>query len=271
VNNTCVYCGKDVGREIKRKMDCPYCKKTLYIRRGKVVDEREKEIFDWQKYMDFLVPDIESVRTTVEKKLTERFRQQPSAHDLIWGMFNYIVIHLRKPIDLETIYTNMAQFLESEGKIKHAVEIRRQANKMKIASFLESDFYEYVRVKNYEDDFVCAECKKENDMIIPIKEAFKDPILPIHNCSNKKCRCRFEFISKYDDEYKKLGTKSIEIKSEISIAPINKNTGKNKVHWKLVISIVLVFMGLITMPGGILFWIIALFLYLSYKKKNIIK
>jgi len=269
MNNTCVCCGKDVGKEIKRKMDCPFCKKTLYIRHGKVVDEREKEVFDWQKYMDFLVPDIESVRLAVEKELAQRFKQQPSAHDLIWGMFNYVVVHLRKPSDLEILYTNMAQFLESEGKVKQAVEIRRTANKMQIASYIESDIYEYVKIKNYEDGFVCSECKQENNKIVPIKEALKNPELPIHNCSNKKCRCRFDFISKYDDEYKKLNLNSDkEITNEIVI-PIKLKMEPQKFSWRNILIVSLFFIGLLSLPGGLIFWIIALTLYLRSKKNNI--
>jgi len=269
MNNICVCCGNDLGKEIKRKIDCPFCKKTLYIRRGKVVDEREKEIFDWQKYMDFLVPDIESVRLAVEKELTQRFKQQPSAHDLIWGMFNYVVIHLKKPMDLETIYTNMAHFLESEGKEKHAIETRRMANKMQIASYLEIGSYEYVKIKNYEDGFVCSECKQENNKIVPIKEAFKNPELPIHNCSNKKCRCRFDFISKYDDEYKKLNPNSDKETANEIVIPIKLKVEQQNLSWRNILIVSLFFIGLFSLPSGFIFWIIALVIHLGSKKKNV--
>ena len=268
MNNICVYCGKDVGKEIKRKMDCPYCKKTLYIRQGKVVDEREKEIFDWQKYMDFLVPDIEAVRAAVEEDLTKRFKQKPSSHDLIWGMFNYIVLRLKKPSDLEIIYLNMAQFLESEGKLKHAIEVKRQAGKMQIASFMESDMYKYVKIVNYEDDFVCPECKKENNKLIPIKEALENPPLPIHNCKNKKCRCRYDFISKYDDEYEKLNPNSISERDEEIVIPVKLKSSKNKISGRNILIIFLFFIGLFSLPGGLIFWIIAAIIYFFNKKKN---
>lgn len=267
MNNICVYCGKNVGKEIKRKMDCPFCKKTLYIRQGKVVDEREKEIIDWQKYMEFLVPDINSVRSIVEKNLTQQFKKQPSAHDLIWGMFNYVAVRLKKPDDLEIIYINMAQFLESEGKLKQAVELKRQSSKMQIANFLESDIYEYVKIKNYEDSFVCSECKKENNKVIPIKEAFKDPLLPIHNCSNKKCRCSYDFISKYDDEYKKINPNSVEETNEEIIIPVKLKSDTNKISGRVIWIIFLLFIGLFSLPSGLVFWMIALILFLSSKKK----
>lgn len=268
MNNICIYCGKNVGKEIKRKMDCPHCKKTLYIRQGKVVDEREKEIFDWQKYMDFLVPDIEAVRTTVEKDLTQRFKQKPSAHDLIWGMFNYIILHLRKPGSLEIIYLNMAQFLESEGKPEQAIEVRRQAGKMQIASFMESDSYKYVKIKNYDDGFVCSECKKENNKIISIKEAFNNPLLPIHNCTNKKCRCTYGFVSIYDDEYEKLNPNSAKEKVEEIVIPVKLKSNTNKISGKIILIIFLLFIGLFSLPTGLIFWAIAAIIYYFTKKKN---
>jgi hypothetical protein len=268
MNNICVYCGKDVGKEIKRKMDCPHCKKTLYIRQGKVVDEREKEIFDWQKYMDFLVPDIESIRTKVEKDLTQRFKQKPSSHDLIWGMFNHIVVNLREPGSLETIYLNMAQFLESDGKLKQAVEVRRQAGKMQIASFIESDIYKYVKIKNCNDGSVCSECKKENNKIIPIREALKDPLLPIHNCTNKKCRCTYDFISKYDDEYEKLNPNSISEKVDEIVIPVKLKSNTKKVSGWTTLIIFLFFIGLFSLPGGLILWVISAIIYFFAKKKN---
>lgn len=200
MNTTCPYCNKDLGKEIKRKISCPFCKKVIYVRKGSVVTEREKEIVDWQAYMEFLVPDITLVRIEVEKELTEKFKKQPDSGDVVWGMFNYIVTRLREPRDLEILYENMATFLESEGKHAESNKLKQQAFKMKMLDFKKSNFYKFIKLKNSNDAFVCEECNKFNDKKISIEEAYKNPPLPILTCSNKQCRCTIDFVSMYDEQ-----------------------------------------------------------------------
>jgi len=204
MNKVCPNCRQDIGKEIKRKMNCPHCERLIFVRNGKAVTEREMEIFDWSRYMDFLVPDIEAVRKEIEQELTRRFGQAPSAHDLIWGMFNHVVMRLKKFNDLDIIYTNMATFLESEGKHEHAKQMKQQAFKMQIADFKDSRFFDKVKIKNHEDDFVCEFCRKAAKVkAVPLADAYNNPPLPVHECQNKQCRCRLDFISSSDSEYQK--------------------------------------------------------------------
>jgi predicted nucleic acid-binding protein/DNA-directed RNA polymerase subunit RPC12/RpoP len=200
MNNICPYCKADFGKQITRKVVCKNCGKTVFVRSGKTVTEREKEILDWQRYMDFFVPDITKIRQAVEKDLTKRFGKEPSSGDLVWGMFNYIVSKLKEPRDLSSLYENMATFLETEGKSKEADGLKRQALKMTIADYKSSDWTDEIKIKNHNDDFVCEQCKKHNGKIMTLDEAFKEPPVPIETCSNKKCRCSVEFISKYSEE-----------------------------------------------------------------------
>ncbi len=216
-NSVCPYCKKDVGREIKRKIICRFCNKNIFIRQGKVVSEREKEIIDWQRYMDFLVPDINQIRRAVEQSLSKRFGSDPSSHDLIWGMFNYIVARKRNAGDLETLYSNMAIFLDSEGKHTQAADFKKQAFKMKIIDLRRSDIYIGVTIKNREDDFVCEECVKLQNKTFTLAEAFQTPPLPVTDCLNKQCRCWSDFRTKYDDVSKvseTTNTQTISIEIE---------------------------------------------------------
>lgn len=200
MNSVCPYCKNNLGKEIKRKADCKNCNKTIYVRHGQAVTEREKEIIDWQLYMDFLVPDINQIRVIIEKDLTKRFGKEPSAHDLVWGMFNYIATKLKKISDLETLYNNMATFLESEGKQTQAIQLQKQAFKMKILDLKNGDLFTGIRIKNKEDDFVCDVCKNLNNKVFTLDKAYKDIPLPVDNCKNKQCRCWPDVITKYDTE-----------------------------------------------------------------------
>jgi len=200
MKSRCPYCNKDLGKEIKRKIACPSCGKTIYVRHGNPVTEREKEIFDWQLYMDFLVPDINEIRNSVEKRLTERFRKQSSASDLVWGMFNHIITKLRKPDDLSLLYQNMATFLESEGKHQQADNLKRESLKASIVGFRDSSFEHIIKIRNKEDGFVCEVCKKLNGKAFTLDEGTKEPPVPVLGCQNKMCRCWADFVMKDEGE-----------------------------------------------------------------------
>ncbi len=200
MNSNCPYCNSFLDKKITRKIDCKNCGKTIYVRNGNAVTEREKEILDWQRYMEFLVPDINEIRVTVEKDLSERFGKEPASGDLVWGMFNYIVLRLRKPSDLSLIYDNMAFFLESEGKQKNADDMKRMSLKMKISDFKTSGWEYKIKVINKDDDFVCVECKKINNKIMTLDQALADPPVPVALCINRKCRCDIDFVSNYESE-----------------------------------------------------------------------
>jgi len=265
MNSACPYCQKDIGKQITRKINCIFCKKTIYVRQNKAITEREKEIFDWQKYMDFLVPDIEEIRQVVEKNLTQRFHSEPSVRDLIWGMFNYVLLHLKKPDDLSIIYQNMSQFLKYEGKIEQAKEMMRQVFKMRIMSSMEHGWDKSVKIQNYQDAFVCSECKKYNNQVFLLNDAYKEVPLPIHNCTNKECRCTFEFISKYDNE---INTSNSDIIVQLNTSnTIHSNIKSNYLPIK-VIAIILFIGGLPILPVGLIFWAMGLFLLLAIRKSK---
>ena len=194
MSSICPNCNEKIPKQITRKVSCPFCKKPIYVRQGKLVTEDEKFIIDWQKYMDFFVPDVTKVRENVERTLTEKFGAKPSPRDLIWGMFNHIVIRLRNPDQLNIIYLNMATFLGEEGKRKEADEILRLANKMSVMGSMKIGFDKGILLKNADDDFVCEECKKINGKVMGLQEAYVNFPLPISACKNKICRCRYEFI-----------------------------------------------------------------------------
>lgn len=195
----CPYCKSDSGKEIKRKVSCSNCGEQIYVRNGIAVTEREKEIIDWQKYMEFLVPDIEKIRKDVESELTKRFGQPPSAHDLVWGMFNFIVTKLREPKDLSILYLNMATFLEKEGKHEQAKKCKRESTKMELLEWNKSEWTNSVMVENCNDDFVCKECKSKHHKKMSIQEAIENIPVPVEECSNKNCRCRLRYVSKFEE------------------------------------------------------------------------
>lgn len=219
MNNICPYCKADFGKQITRKVVCKNCGKTVFVRSGNTVTEREKEILDWQRYMDFFVPDIIEIRKTVEKDLVKRFGKEPSSGDLVWGMFNYIVLKLKEPRDLSSLYENMAIFLESEGKYENANNLKRQSLKMRLVDYKDGGWADKVVIKNHNDGFVCIECKNYEGKEMSLDEAIKNPPLPIEVCANKKCRCSVEFVSKYDNE----SNSAMEIKIDIA----SKNKGSS--------------------------------------------
>jgi len=192
--SVCPNCLEIIPKQITRKMSCPLCKKTIYVRQGKPVTEDERYIIDWQRYMEFLVPDITKIRETVERTLTARFGARPSPRDLIWGMFNHIAARLRNPNQLEIIYMNMATFLTEEGDRKGADELSRSAHKVSVSEQIKLGFYKGVLFNNSQDDFVCEECKKINGTMMSLQKAYENFPIPVSTCTNKKCRCSYECL-----------------------------------------------------------------------------
>jgi hypothetical protein len=219
-SSICPNCFEIIPKQITRKMSCPFCKKVIYVRQGKPVTDGERFIIDWQKYMEFLVPDITKIRETVERALILQFGTSPSPRDLIWGMFNHIAARLRNPNQLEIIYMNMATFLTEEGDRKGADELSRSAHKMSVLKSIEIGFDKGVLFKNAEDDFVCEECKKINGTMMSLQEAYENFPLPVSTCTNKKCRCSHEYLYEPLADKMEAG-ESKDIKNKSQKSPFN--------------------------------------------------
>lgn len=131
-NNICPNCGSVLSKETLRKTKCPECSKYIYIRDGVSVSEEDVFVLDWMKYVDYLVPDIEKIIQEVNNKLTKKFGKKPSANDLVWGVFNHLILILSQNKDklgIGTVYRQMANYVEKEGKTEYAKELRNLSAK----------------------------------------------------------------------------------------------------------------------------------------------
>ena len=191
MTSICPYCNNDTGKVITMKKKCPVCTKVIFVRNGKVVTDEEKFIIDWQKYMDFMVPDIEALRFDVEKTLEARFGKEPGAPDLIWGMFNQILLKLSDPWDLSIIYRNMAKFRQSEGNKDAYIKLMKTAMCLEVRDSAEKGWANNIVIKNIDDGLVCDECKIINGKIYPVKEALANFPLPHNKCTSDACRCTY--------------------------------------------------------------------------------
>lgn len=114
----------------------------------------------------------------------------------------------------------MALFLNKEGRRAEAIDMLRMKCKMDIEDLQEHDFYTAVIIRNKDDDFVCASCRKENGRRLSLDEALKKLPLPIHACTGSYCRCWLDAVTTYDDT-------PLPRKVTINVAstPAKKHTG----------------------------------------------
>jgi len=185
MNNTCPYCGCNLPKALKRKGECQFCKKTIYVRNRNMVTEYEANKIDWLVRMEFHGITNE-IFENQRMELLNRWHKAPLFNDICWSILNKLILKYKLDYSSSSsIYLEMAHILELEGKSnKHMI---LQANKTNLMGIKKSG-YKYVRTFNCNDQFVCNECRKMADEKIPIDIALKENPIP-NRCKNKDCRC----------------------------------------------------------------------------------
>jgi len=146
----CPYCGKTLEQRPQRKKKCPFCANYIYVRtspstskRILLTEEGTKQIeLEWKKvnFRNNWLKNLEQYGIsdndfeTQKVKLSKKFRQEASNHDVIWAIFNSLVTkNINDLSKLKMLYYDMALFLYEEGK--DHLTVHQQSAKMELIRY----------------------------------------------------------------------------------------------------------------------------------------
>ncbi|MBI2415792.1 MAG: hypothetical protein HYV33_03970 [Candidatus Kerfeldbacteria bacterium] len=138
--------------------------------------------------------DFEIEKNELEKK----FGQQPTDQDVLYSLFNKLVVQTSDFQDLKSIYYSMALFLNEEGH--DSLNANRSSAKMGLAALKNFGVKKVEILVNSG----CEECQKLAGQIFDIDKAMTDLPIPNQACkydlnNNDKPLCRCEYLPVIDD------------------------------------------------------------------------
>ena len=177
---TCPYCGVKLEKIPKRKKKCPECGDYIFVRKGKLYTEEEKDIRDWLMRVEHLGITREMFNKTREE-LSQEFGAVASVNDTAWRMLNSIIAHEKDYQIMGQIYLSMAHILDMEGK--STKEIMKEFHRMNLLSWKETGYIKYAQWTTCNDDHVCPVCKERAGKKFSLDEL--ENLIPAH----EGCRC----------------------------------------------------------------------------------
>jgi len=195
----CPYCQNILEKMPSRKTTCPFCKKHIYVKSGKLLTEEEAKAIEqkWKFKHDLEKLGIsEKEYNSHKEKLAEKFGFEPKFFDVAWDMLNIKALELAKSRNfnnLGILYYEMALFLNEKGK--DFFHILQQSSKAKL------EHLKTMGVKKVEimcGPKACPSCLKLDKKILAIEEALKIMPVPNKGCTNvlydNFCRCQINAI-----------------------------------------------------------------------------
>jgi len=210
----CPYCNKALEKIPAKKTKCPHCGQFIIVRtnpenksrvvvtetEAKKIDRQWSEIQFYKKWIENLEQFnvTEKDFQTKQLALNKKFGHKASTHDVIWGIFNTLIVMTNDPQQLRMINNEMALFLDDEGR--NPFPSLFEASRMELL-FLQSTGCKKVEIHTT-DNQSCKECNNQNGKIYKIENAIKNMPIPCKKCSfkfepNKKpfCRCMYLTIT----------------------------------------------------------------------------
>jgi len=185
---TCPYCGFKLKKIPKRKKKCPSCGKYIFVSKGKLFTEDEKDIRDWLSSVEYLRITREMFNDSREKLCLE-FGMVASVNDTAWRILNTIITHKEYYQDRGQIYWAMADILRLEGK--STKEVVSEAHRVNLLRWKETGYIKYVTWHTCNDDHVCPVCKERAGKKFSIDEV--ENLIPAH----EGCRCGMRPVIDY--------------------------------------------------------------------------
>jgi len=212
----CPYCKKELEKRPQRKKKCPFCHNFIYVRtlpttREKVLVTEEQaqriqkewdRIWRRNKWLDTLKTYgiTEKTFESHKKSLSNKWKQDAADSDVIWSLFNELLIENMKSGDLHTLkmlYHNMAFFLDEEGQEFFDTLVARQ--RMELMEYKTQWGVTKVRITTSTDP--CTACKKLDGKVSTIQKALKTMPTPCKKCTTTMfseiegfCRCMYDPI-----------------------------------------------------------------------------
>lgn len=126
--------------------------------------------------------------------LSKKFKQTANDSDILWSLYNKLVMKTSDKHKIKSLYYEMALFLNYEGK--DYSRVRQESERMELMSYKELGVVKKVEI--CKTDSSCEECKKMQGKVFTLDEALEKMPIPNSNCSfnfTRKgkpfCRCTY--------------------------------------------------------------------------------
>ena len=202
----CPYCGVLLRQRPKRKIKCEDCGNDIYYRGKQVlfpsvyVTEMQANVADEYRHFIYMAQEFgfsDNCYQETELALARKFNKQPSPSDVIWALYNQLILRIKDLGRLKGIYYSMALFLNKNGKnYNHMLELSIRMDITNWKSKGDSNFEVYSKDG-------CVNCAKLHGKKVIYDQAIKMELLPCTDCTTilhkgKKpfCRCSYNPILK---------------------------------------------------------------------------
>ena len=197
----CPHCGSWLEKRPKRKSKCPICNNYIYVRNGKLFTLDEIIVADFLEKFEYLGIDKSNFKEK-RKIFKERFKTEPSTHDIIWGILNELILkNANDYYILSKLYYELALIAYKEEK--NFFRLLQKSMEMKLKDMEKVGVIEKVEIIAAGYDDVCEECSKLNGKIFSMEEALRQMPIPNRNCTTsindgKRGFCRCIYVAHID-------------------------------------------------------------------------
>jgi len=203
---TCPHCNSKLDKSPERKTKCSSCKNDIYVRKkqnifGSVFLAKNDAIASdyFNTISGYGLNEADYFRKY--EQLKNRFKTQPNSLDVIWGLFNDLILEHYKLNDLQflvSIHYTQALFLDQQNKGFY--HVLKQSRKMELQYIKKNQISQYVEISGAGG---CIECKNIEGRKYPIDVALKEMPLPVRNCkfklNSERGFCRCMYLAVFDD------------------------------------------------------------------------
>lgn len=189
----CPYCKGHLEKKPSRKKKCPHCSEYIFVRKGNLLTELQKETYDMIKSLE----DYGITKTKFMKHqatLREEFGCEPSLNDVAWRILNKAITQVEDRSDVKMINQRMASIAVSEGK--DPKPYLTQARKQELLSYKELGVTK-VQISSIQHRGSCEYCKSLDGKVISLKEALSKMPIPGDCTASSGCSCMYIIADKY--------------------------------------------------------------------------
>lgn len=208
----CPYCWISLNEFPQRKKKCKNCWNSIFIRKSPwtnnqiltteenaiKIDKEWNKIHFKSKWIASISEFTEFTEIDYEKErdlLNDKFWEVPNDSDIIWSIFNKILLKTGDSQVLKGIYYKMAIFLDEEGK--DPFKMLQQVSKMNLVILKNSWVVSTVEILTCGNNS-CESCEKLGGKVFNIDTALIELPIPCKTCTNKLhsnkygfCRCTY--------------------------------------------------------------------------------
>lgn len=194
----CPYCQKVLEKKPQRKVKCAFCNQDIYVRSKQkifssdLLNKEDAIAVDWLKNLEnYGIKDRDFI--SEKRELSKKFGKEAQATDVIWGIFNELLLKTKDLHSLKMIYHDMALFLNQQEK--DCFKVLQQSVKMELMKFKNEGFVKKVSILTAGKDS-CEACQRLGNKVFTIKEALEKMPIPCKECTHTLydekqgfCRC----------------------------------------------------------------------------------